>query len=75
MQKIAKLNFVYGIQVVRNIFEFYFGCSKMNQEKYAYVRTSEPWLLYICGYELRPYKLIDTAYPKSTSIFSWYITS
>jgi hypothetical protein len=44
MQKIAKLNFVYDIQVVRNIFVSYFGCSRMNQEKYAFARTSGPWL-------------------------------
>jgi hypothetical protein len=45
MQKIAKLNFVYDIQVVWNIFVSHFGCTRMNQEKYAFARTSEPWLL------------------------------
>jgi hypothetical protein len=44
MQKIVKLNFVYDIRVVRNIFVSYYGCSKMNQEKYAFARTSEPWI-------------------------------
>jgi hypothetical protein len=43
MQKIAKLNFMYDIQVVCNIFVSYFECSRMNQEKYAFARTSEPW--------------------------------
>jgi hypothetical protein len=45
MQKIAKLNFVYDIRAVSNIFVSYFGCSKMNQKKYVFARTSEPWLL------------------------------
>jgi hypothetical protein len=44
MQKKAKLNFVYDIRVVRNIFVSYFGCSKMKQKKYAFARTSEPCL-------------------------------
>jgi hypothetical protein len=43
MQKIAKLNFVYDIRVVRNIFASYFRCTKMNQEKHAFARTSELW--------------------------------
>jgi hypothetical protein len=42
MQIKAKLNFVYDIQVVWNMFVFYFECSRMNQEKYAFARTSEP---------------------------------
>jgi hypothetical protein len=42
MQKIAKLNFVYDIRVVRNIFIFYFGYSRMNLEKIAFDSTSEP---------------------------------
>jgi hypothetical protein len=44
MQKIAQSNFVCDIRVVRNILVSYFGCSRMNQEKYAFTRTSEPWL-------------------------------
>jgi hypothetical protein len=40
MKNIAKLNFVYDIRVVRNIFVSYFGYSRMNQEKYAF---AEPW--------------------------------
>jgi hypothetical protein len=47
MQKLEKLNCVYDIQIVRNIFVSYFGSSKRNQEKYAFDRTSKPWLLYI----------------------------
>jgi hypothetical protein len=42
MQKITKLNFVYDIRVVRNIFVSHFGCSRMNQEKYAFATTSKP---------------------------------
>jgi hypothetical protein len=42
MQKIAKLNFVYDIRIVRTRFISYFGCSWMNREKYAFARTSEP---------------------------------
>jgi hypothetical protein len=41
LQKIAKLNFVYDIRVMRNIFVSYYGCSRMNQEKYAFANTSE----------------------------------
>jgi hypothetical protein len=44
MQKIAKLNFVYDIRVVRIIFVSYFGYSRKNQEKYAFARTSESCL-------------------------------
>jgi hypothetical protein len=40
MQKIAKLNFVYDIRVVRNIFVSNFGCSRLNQEKYEFARTA-----------------------------------
>jgi hypothetical protein len=43
-KKKEKLYFVYDIRVVKNIFVSYFECSKMNQEKYAFARTSEPWL-------------------------------
>jgi hypothetical protein len=45
MQKIAKLNFLYDIRVVRNIFVSHFGYSRINQEKYAFARTSDSCLL------------------------------
>jgi hypothetical protein len=41
MREVAKLIVVYDIRVVRNIFVPYIGCSKMNQEKYAFARTSK----------------------------------
>jgi hypothetical protein len=47
MQKIAKLKVVYNIREMRNIFVSYFECSKIKQEKYAFARTSNPWLLKI----------------------------
>jgi hypothetical protein len=42
MRKIAKLNFMCDIRVMKNIFVSYFGYFKMNQEKYAFAITSEP---------------------------------
>jgi hypothetical protein len=45
MQKIAKLNFVYDIRVVRNIFVSYFGCLGETKKNMHFLELPSPVII------------------------------